>query len=171
MESLGPWPCLLGIKMRKAHDAAWQALLMAVELADLDFCADCRMSDINASERDVFLEERRADATRHHADLGAPDMHTVAVADSVISVNVEADELVARMLLALDERCLADEVVVFGLERHGEADTGLEWIGLICEFIMEEDEARFDAHHVERLEAERRNAVLLTRLPNRVEEG
>src|SRR5690349_58036 len=100
--------------MREAHDPRRQALLMAVNLAD----------------------------------LGAPDMHAIAMAHRVIGGDLEADELVAWVLLALDERRLADEVVALRLERHGKADAGLEGIGLVGEFVVGEDETSFDTQHI-----------------------
>lgn len=50
-------PCLLRIEMGEAHDARRQALLVAVELADLDFRADLAMANIDARQRDVLLEQ------------------------------------------------------------------------------------------------------------------
>jgi len=43
--------------MGEAHDARRQALLVAVELADLDFRADLAMANIDARQRDVLLEQ------------------------------------------------------------------------------------------------------------------
>src|SRR5688572_12184640 len=76
-----PHPHLLRIVMREAHDAGRQALLVAVELADLHLGADLGRGDIEPGERDVLLEDGRAGGARHHADLRAPDMHAIAVAD------------------------------------------------------------------------------------------
>src|ERR1044071_5812715 len=140
--------------MREARDAGGQALLMAVELADLDRGADRGMGDVDPRQGYILLEQGRARAARHHADLGASDMDAIAMADRIIGVDVEADELVARMFLALEEGRFADEVVALRLEWDGEGDAGLERIGLIGEFIVSEDKAGLDAQHVECFETE-----------------
>ena len=38
---------------------------------------------------------------------------------------------------------------VLALERDGEADAGLERVGLVAEFVSTESKPRLDAHHVE----------------------
>src|SRR5947208_5016949 len=108
---LSPWPGLLRIGMSEAYDARRQALLMAVELADLDFRADLGMADIDSRQRDILLEERRSRPAGHNTDLGAPDMNAIAVAYRLIGIDIESDELVARMFFPFDQRRLADEII------------------------------------------------------------
>jgi hypothetical protein len=78
--------------MRKGNDAGGQSLLMAVELADLDFGADCGMGDSEPRQSNVLVQHRRAHARCELADLGAADMHAIAMADRHVGVDVEADE-------------------------------------------------------------------------------
>ena len=49
------------------------------------------------------------------------------------------------MGLALNQRCLADKIIFLGLQRHREADTGLEWIGGVVEFGSGKDQACVNA--------------------------
>ena len=71
------------------------------------------------------------------------------------------------MRLARLERLATDEVVVRS-QVDREPDPRLERVDLVVELVAGEDQARLDAEDVERLEAERRQAVLLARLPDRV---
>ena len=88
---------------------------MAVELADLDFGADCGMGDSEPRQSNVLVQHRRAHARCELADLGAADMHAIAMADRHVGVDVEADEFAQRIVLAPDQRFAADEssVLVF----------------------------------------------------------
>src|SRR6476646_11560918 len=52
-------PRLLRIVVREAHDARRQALLVAVELADLDLSADPGMGDVEPRKRDGLIQDRR----------------------------------------------------------------------------------------------------------------
>ncbi len=96
-------------------------------------------------------------------------MHAIAAPHALVAVDLEPDELVAGVLFALGQRCPADEVLVLGLQGNREADAGLEGIRLVGELMVEEDQARLDAQHVERLEPQRRDAVLAAFLPHCVE--
>src|SRR4051794_34759436 len=77
-------PLLLGIIMRERHDHRRQALLLAIELADLDRGARRCMMDIDPRQRDGAVEHRRAHARSHDPDLRPSDMNAVAVADRFI---------------------------------------------------------------------------------------
>ncbi len=72
-----------------------------------------------------------------------------------------------RVSLAFHERVAADEVLV-RVQVDSEADTGLERVDLVVELGAREDEPRLDSEDVERLEPERREAVVGSRLPDRV---
>ncbi len=61
----------------------------------------------------------------------------------------------------------ADEVLLV-VERHREADAGLERVDLVVELVAREDQPGLDAQHVERLEPERLEPVRLARGPDRV---
>src|SRR5438552_3579770 len=157
--------------MSKPYDARRQALLMAVELADFDLRADLGMADIDSRQCDILLEERRSRPAGHNTDLGATDMNAIAVAYRLIGIDIESDELVARMFFPFDQRRLADEIIALRLERHGEADAGFERIGLIGEFIIGEDQSGLDAQHVERFKTQRRQATFPSCLPHGIEHG
>ena len=95
----------------------------------------------------------------------AADEHAIAVACDLVARKFEADEGALRVGLALDQRRLAAEIVLLRLERHREADSGLEGIGLIVELVAGKDQARLDPQHVERLQAERAEPVRLACQP------
>ena len=100
-------------------------------------------------------------------DAPAVDPDLVAVPGRLVALELEPDEPALGMRGALDERVLADEVVL-AVELDREADAGLERVDLVVELVAGEDQACLDADHVERLEAQRREAVRLTGLPDRV---
>src|SRR5436190_1879156 len=75
---------------------------------------------------DALAEVQPAHAAPPPSHLRAPAVHAIPMPHRLVRIDLEADELAARMLLALAQRCLADEVVGLGLEGHGEADPGLE---------------------------------------------
>ena len=129
------------------------------------------MQHIHPRQRDRLLEERRARRTGDDTDLRPADMHRIAMTDSLIGVDIEPDQLVARVFLALDQRLAADEILGLRFQRHGKADAGLERIGLVREIIVGKDQPRLDAHHVERFEPHRLQPMFLARLPDRVEYG
>ena len=107
-------PRLLRIVMREAHDARGQALLLAVELADLDLGADARawVTSTRASAM-VFFRIGERVALVIDADLGAADMDAVAVADRFIAFHLEADQhLSADAPCRSSQRLAADEIVV-----------------------------------------------------------
>ena len=91
------------IIMREADDFCWKPLLLAIELADFNLGIKGRMIDINARHRDIFLEQRRAHAAGHDADLRATDMDAIPMANGIIGIDIEAYEFVTRVLLALDQ--------------------------------------------------------------------
>ena len=134
-------------------------LLQAVELADLERRSELRVLHGHPGERDVLLEDRAARAARHDADPLPADVDLVAVARGLVPRELEPDQDPLRMRLPLLERRPADEVVVRP-QIDGEADSRLEGVDLVVELVAGEDQARLDAQDVERLEAERREAVL-----------
>src|SRR5262249_15801050 len=101
------------------------------------------------------------------ADLRAADMNAIALARDLVAVELEPDQPVARMLLAPQDSLAADELLI-ALERHGEADAGLEGIGLIAELSTGEDEPRLDPEHVQRLQPQGHEPHGRTRLEDRV---
>ena len=155
--------------MREFDDPRWQPLGMAIELADFNLRADPGVKCIDPGQCNGLAQNGRAHAAGNGADLGAANMHAIAVADRVIGIDLETDELAARVFLARDQRLLADEVVRLRLQWHREANASFERIGLRCEFIIGKDQARFDAHHVEGFETHRLDAMFLSSLPHRVE--
>ena len=82
-------------------------------------------------------------------------------------VELEPDEHALRVRLPLLERRAPDEVVVRP-QVDREPDARLERVDLIVELVAGEDQPRLDAEDVERLEPERRQAVLLAGRPDRV---
>src|SRR5665809_103487 len=134
-------------------------------------CPDLRMGDVDPGERNRIFQDWRARGAGDHADLGAANMDTVTVADKLVALHLKADKLPLRVLAPADQRLAADEVLVLPLQRHGEADTRLERVGLIAELIAGKDQAGLDAYHVERLQPEWHQPMRLTGLPPRVEYG
>src|SRR3954447_25772710 len=94
-------------------------------------------------------------------------MDAIAVPHALVGIDLQADELVARMRLALDKRRLAYELVA--LCRDREPDPGFERIGLIRKFVASEDEPRFDAEHVECFEPQWPQFICPAGFPDRVE--
>src|SRR5262245_6025227 len=125
--------------MREAHYPRRQPLLVAVELADLDARPNIAMGDIDAGKRDGFLQNRRAGGAGDRAHLRAANMDAIAVLDRLLALHFQPDEFLLRVRVPFDERVPADKVVVLRVERHGEADSGLERVGLVAEFRAEED--------------------------------
>ena len=123
---------------------------MAVELADLHRGADLGVLDRHAAQGDVLAQYRRDGAAGDHAHLVATGVHAVAVGGGLAPVHLQAHQPSLRVVTALQEGVTADEVVLLGLERHGEADPGLVGVGLVAELVPGEDEAGLDAQHVER---------------------
>ena len=97
-------------------------------------------------------------------------MDAVAMADRDGPFDVKPDHLARWMLLAPDQRVAPDEIVGLGLERHGEADARLEWVGLIREVIAGEDQSGLDPNHIEGGQAHRRQSVCRSLGPDRVED-
>ena len=89
------------------------------------------------------------------------------MARGLVAFQLEPHERPLRVRLASLERLAADEVVVRP-QVDREPDPRLERVNLVVELVAGEDQARLDAEDVERLEAERRETVLLARLPDRV---
>ena len=65
--------------MREAHDLGGDSFHLAVEFANFDLGAEGGVSDVEACEGDRLLENRRARAAGHHADLVAADEDAVAM--------------------------------------------------------------------------------------------
>jgi hypothetical protein len=83
--------------VREAHDACRQPFLVAVELADLNLGSKFAMGDIEPSERDGLVQDRRAGSTGDDAHLGTTDMHAVSVADRFVALHFEADQFSLRV--------------------------------------------------------------------------
>ena len=60
---------------------------------------------------DVLAEDGRAHRARHHAHLGAADVHAVTVAHRLVRVDLQPHELAARVFLALDQRAEEDQQI------------------------------------------------------------
>src|SRR3954447_15063839 len=163
---------LLRVVERERHDGRRDPLLVAVELADLDLRADLGVLRRHPAQGDVLAQRRAARSRRDDADLRAPArlVDAVAVAGGLVAGELEAHEPALRVLAALDQRLLADEVLR-RVEREGEADAGLERVDLVVELVAGEDQPRLDAEHVERVEAERHEPVRRARLHDRVPHG
>src|SRR6476619_7702205 len=157
--------------MREAHDPGGQPLLLAVELADFDHGADIAMGDIDAGKRDRLLQDWRAGGARDCTDLRAADMDAVTVLDRLLAIHLKPDEFFLRVRMPVDERIPADKIVLLRVERHGEADSGRERVGLVAEFVTGEDETRLDTQDVEGLKTEWFQPMRLPRVPDRVEHG
>ena len=143
---------------------------MAVELPHLDLGAQRGIGDVHAAKGNVLLQDRGAGGAGDRADLGAADMDAIALPRRLIAVELEADELIAGMLLAAEHRLAADELLIT-LESDGEADARLEGIDLVGELIAGEDEPRLDPQHIQGLEAQRHDALGLARLEDRIPDG
>ena len=103
-------------------------------------------------ERDRLAQRRAARPAGHDAHAPAADVDLVAVAGGLVALELQPDEPALRVLLALEQRLAADEVLVAG-QRDGEADAGLERVDLIVELVAGEDQPGLDPQDVERLEA------------------
>ena len=136
-------PCLIGVVERDADDRRGDPLLVAVELPDLDLGAELRVADVHSTQRDVFLQHRRARAARDNPDLLSADVHAVAVPAGLVSLQLEPDQHALRMRPAFGESFAPDEVVLL-VGRDREADPGLERIGLIVELVAGEDQPGLD---------------------------
>ena len=101
--------------MREADDARRQALLASIELADLDFCSDLACGDLGAGKSDRLFQDRRAGDAGDHANLGAADMDTIAMADCFIPSIFQSEKLALRVFFPPRERFAADEVLTLGL--------------------------------------------------------
>src|SRR3954447_12371365 len=160
---------LLGVVERRSNDDRRDPLLMAVELAHLDGRADLGALDGDPAESDVLPQDRRARAARDHTDLGAPDVHAIAVPRGLVALELEPDERALGMRAPLEQSITADEVVLL-VGGDGEADAGLEGIDLVVELVAREDQTRLDPQHVERVEPEWRDPVRGPRVHDRVVE-
>src|SRR5690242_5233827 len=95
-------------------------------------------------------------------------MHAVAMRGGLVSFEFQPDQGALRGRFAPLKRRAADEVVLLGLQRDGKADSCLEGIDLVIELIPGKDQARLDAEHVQRVEAQRGQPMTGARLPYRV---
>src|SRR5262245_54240378 len=98
-------------------------------------------------------------------------MDAVAMANRLVALHIKTDQHFLRVGFPPDERLATDKILVLRGERYGEADPGLERVGLVAEFATGEGEARLDAQHVERVQPKRPQPVRLTYLPDGVEHG
>src|SRR5690606_37379214 len=99
---------------REAHHPGRDALLMAVELADLDLRAEGGAAHVHPAERDVRLQDRRAGAAGHHAHLAtaAGRMDAIPVAGRLVPLELEPDQDPLRRSLAAKHGLPADELLV-----------------------------------------------------------
>src|SRR3954469_24466159 len=127
---------LLRVVERERHDRRRDPLLVAVELADLDLRADVGVLRRHPAQGDVLPQRRAACPRRDDADLRAAArlVDAVAVPGGLVARELEAHQPALRVLAALDERLLADEVLG-RVERDGEADAGLERVDLVVELV------------------------------------
>src|SRR3954465_11283485 len=97
---------------RERHDRRRDPLLVAVELADLDLGADLGVLRRHPAQGDVLAQDRASRARGDDADLRAAGrlVDAVAGAGGLVAGELEADEPALRVLAALDQRLLADEV-------------------------------------------------------------
>src|SRR5262245_4678627 len=142
---------------------------MAVELPDLDLRPQRAISDIDPGKRDGLFQDRRMGRAGDDAHLRATGVDAVAMANLLVAFHLVTDQHFLWVSLPRDERLATDKILVLRGEWYGEADPGLERVGLVAEFVTGEDEARLDAQHVERVEPERPQPVRLTYLPDGVE--
>ena len=70
------------------------------------------------------------------------------------------------MLASLLQCGPTDKVVVLRAKRYGKADSRLERIRLVAEFLAGENQARFDAEQIHRRKAERHGIKLAPGLAN-----
>src|SRR3990170_4258452 len=98
----------LGIVEGEAHDGCLEALLLQVELADLDRRPELRVDDVETGERNRLLQRRRASGAGDDADLCPADEDRVAVRRLLVALHLETDELLLRIEPAALDRGLAD---------------------------------------------------------------
>src|SRR5215472_5955599 len=127
---------------------------MPVQLADVNFGPWLRELDSHPAKRDVLAQDRRPGAAGDHANLRAPDMHAVTVPGWLVSGQLKSDQRSLRRGLPALKRLPPDEVIFLALQRNREADSRLEGIGLVVEFVTREDEPGLDPQHVERIKTE-----------------
>src|SRR5262245_9591863 len=144
---------------------------MAVELPDLDLRPQCAMSDIDPGKRDGLFQDRRVGRAGDDAHLRATSVDAVAMANLLVAFHLETDQQFLWVGFPPHERLATEKILALRGERYGEADPGLERVGLVAEFVPGEDEARLDAQHVERVEPKRPQPLRLTYLPDGVEHG
>src|SRR5262245_13690148 len=96
-------------------------------------------------------------------------MDAIAMANRLVALHLETDQHFLRVGFPPDERLATDKILVLRGERHGKADTGLERIGLVAEFVAGKRESCLDAQHIQRLQSEWHEPVRLAGLPDRVE--
>src|SRR3712207_4889696 len=99
----GPRTRLVRVVERDAHHGGRDALLVAVELADLHLRADVGVLHRHPAERDVLAQDGAAGAARDDADLVAPHVHAIAVARGLVAGELQADEPPLRVGLALHQ--------------------------------------------------------------------
>ena len=129
--------------MREAHDARRQALLLAVELADLDLGADLGMGDVEPRKRDGLassIGERVALVTT--PTWARPTWTQSPWPTASLPSISRPTSLCCGCSLRRISASRPMKSSVFDLQRHGEADAGLERVGLVGEFVTGEDQAR-----------------------------
>ena len=99
------------------------------------------------------------------------DEDAVAVPRHFVARKFEADEHALGIRLAPDERCLAAKIVFLRLERHGEADPGLEGVRLIVELAIRKDQPGLDPKDIEGFQSERTKPVRLACRPHCIPHG
>ncbi|MPL84472.1 hypothetical protein SDC9_30437 [bioreactor metagenome] len=156
--------------MREGRDARRDPFQMPVKLADLDRGVGLGMGDVDAGERDPLARAGRVHGRADLAHLRPPDPHAIAVKDRVLALDLEADELARRRLLAPAQRLAPDEIGGLRFQRHGEADAGLERVGLVGEIVAREDQPRLDPAQIEPGKPHRLDAVFGAGAEHRLED-
>src|SRR4051794_32790753 len=164
----GSYAGLVRVVEREAYDVGRDALLLPVELPDLDAGAQGGVLDGQSAQGDVLAQERGSGSARDHADLRPADIDAVAMTSRLVPGELQPDEGPLRARLPGQQGFTSHEIGVLGLERDREPDAGLEGVGLVGEVVAAEHEPGLDPEHVECIEAERSETERLAGLPHRV---
>ena len=149
----GAGPLLVRVVEREPHDLGRDALLVAVDLADLDLGAD-RGVLTSMRQSAMFLPsigERLPLVTTPTWER--PDVDAVAVPAVSLPSSSRPTSWRCGAALRFTSASRPTKSSSLRLERHGEADAGLEGIDLVVELVAGEDQPGLDPQHVERVEA------------------
>ena len=126
------------------------------------------MGSIQPAQSNVFPQYGRAGSAGDDTHLRPPYVHAVTMGSGFVACELKPDQFALGVGFSFGQRIAPNKVIFFCFEWHGEADSGFEGIGLITELVAGEDQAGLDTYHVERLQAERRQAVRLASFPHRI---